>query len=63
MLKYTKTVNAVNSNRSGNTANGPRPEAKNPNGKDTKGLEVMSFKRKMPAKITRPKENSDFVLL
>ena len=63
MLKYTKTVKAANSNMSGNIANGPSPNRKNPNGEVMKGLEVMSFNKKTPANIMRPKENSDFVFM
>ncbi len=63
MLRYNKTVNATNSNKSGNNANIPRPNARNPKTHINIGLAVRAFKRKTNENMISPIVNCDRVLL
>ena len=63
MLRYSKTTSATNVNRSGNRANGPRPNARKPKTQITNGLEARAFIRRTAENIISPIVNSDRVFL
>jgi hypothetical protein len=63
MLRYSKTISAPNINRSGNKANGPRPNGRKPKAQITTGLEARAFRRKTSENIISPIVNSDRVFL
>lgn len=46
-------------NRSGNIANVPRPEARNPNSKCINGLAVRAYKSRISEKMISPIVNSE----
>ena len=63
MLRYSNTTSAPNVKRSGNMANGPRPNAQKPKIHLIRGLEESAFRRKTAENIVNPSANSDRVLL
>lgn len=60
-MKYNNTVNANNVNKSGNIANGPRPNARKPKTKSSKGLEARALRSKTVENMINPIVNSDRV--
>ena len=56
-------INAMNVNKSGNIANGPRPKALKLKVECTSGLEERAQKSKTIENINNPIVNSDFVFL
>ena len=63
MLRYSSTVNAMNSNKLGRNSNGPSPYALNPNGDEIKGLDVTFCTRNTKVKITSPTVNGERVFM
>jgi hypothetical protein len=62
-LRYSSTINAPHVNKSGNMANGPRPNGRKPKAQIIMGLEVRAFRRKTNENIISPIVNSDRVFL
>ena len=63
MLRYNSTISAMHVNKSGNRANGPKPNARKPKTQITKGLEARAFRRKTAENIINPTVNVDRVFL
>jgi hypothetical protein len=61
MLRYSNTINATHVNKSGNMANGPRPNGRKPKPQITKGFEARAFRRKTIENIISPIVNSERV--
>jgi len=63
MLRYSSTINAAHVNKSGNIANGPRPNARKPKIHGTKGLEARALKSRTIENIISPIVNCDRVFM
>jgi len=61
MLRYNKTRSAAKVNRSGNKANGPKPNGRKPKIHITMGLETRALRSKTIENIISPIVNSDRV--